>query len=125
MSTAKAFLKPVLGRSNLKLETGVLVEKVIFEGRRAVGVRYRQNGRVVEAQEQGRVAGVGDRPAELLVDRLHQSILDEDLVGVIEHRATFDSDRQDEHPKNRLEDHLQRPFDEVVHNSATSPRVCG
>src|ERR1700704_2681751 len=37
-SSARAFLKPVLGRSNLRLETGVLVEKVVFDGKRAVGV---------------------------------------------------------------------------------------
>ena len=55
MSAAKAFLKPVLDRPNLKLETGVLVEKVLFEGRRAVGVRFRQNGQVVEARAKGEV----------------------------------------------------------------------
>src|SRR5947209_6682510 len=37
-SAARGFLKPVLGRSNLRLETGVLVEAAAFEGRRAVGV---------------------------------------------------------------------------------------
>jgi choline dehydrogenase-like flavoprotein len=55
MSTARAFLKPVLNRSNLRLETGVLVEKVLFEGRRAVGVQYRQNGQVVTARTRGEV----------------------------------------------------------------------
>jgi choline dehydrogenase-like flavoprotein len=35
----------VLKRPNLRLETGVLVEKVLFEGRRAVGVQFRRNGR--------------------------------------------------------------------------------
>jgi len=55
MSTARAFLKPVLGRPNLRLETGVLVEKVLFEGRRAVGVQYRQNGQVVTARTRGEV----------------------------------------------------------------------
>src|SRR5436190_119596 len=44
-SSARAFLKPVLTRTNLRLETGVLVEKVIFKGKRAVGVRFRQDGR--------------------------------------------------------------------------------
>src|SRR5581483_9582932 len=34
-SAARGFLKPVLGRTNLRLETGVLVERVLFEGRRA------------------------------------------------------------------------------------------
>ena len=42
VSTARAFLKPVLNRPNLRLETGSLVESLIFEGRRAVGVRWRQ-----------------------------------------------------------------------------------
>ena len=55
MSAARAFLKPVLKRPNLKLETGVLVEKVLFEGKRAVGVRFRQNGRLVEARASGEV----------------------------------------------------------------------
>ena len=55
MSTARAFLKPVMTRPNLRLETGVLVEKVVFEGRRCVGVRFRQNGRLVEARARGEV----------------------------------------------------------------------
>lgn len=54
-SSARAFLKPVLGRSNLRLETGVLVEKVLFEGKRAVGVLFRQDGRLVEARARGEV----------------------------------------------------------------------
>ena len=54
-SSARAFLKPVLGRTNLRLETGVLVEKVVVEGGRAVGVRFRQGGRLVEARTKGEV----------------------------------------------------------------------
>lgn len=55
MSTARAFLKPVLKRSNLRLETGVLVEKVLIEGGRAVGVQFRQGGQVIEARARGEV----------------------------------------------------------------------
>ena len=55
MSAARAFLKPVLNRPNLKLETGVLVEKLSFEGRRCTGVLYRQDGRLVEARARGEV----------------------------------------------------------------------
>ena len=54
-SSARAFLKPVLSRTNLRLETGVLVEKVIVEGGRAVGVQFRQGGRLVEARTKGEV----------------------------------------------------------------------
>ena len=55
VSTARAFLKPALKRPNLRLETGVLVEKVLFEGRRAVGVQFRQNGQLVAARARGEV----------------------------------------------------------------------
>ena len=43
-SAARGFLKPVLNRHNLRLETGCLVEGLIFEGKRATGVRWRQDG---------------------------------------------------------------------------------
>jgi choline dehydrogenase len=55
MSVATAFLKPVLNRPNLRLETGVLVEKIVFEGKRAVGVQFRQNGKLIEARARGEV----------------------------------------------------------------------
>ncbi len=54
-SAARGFLKPVLGRPNLRLETGVLVEKVLFEGPRAVGVRFRRGGQAFEARARGEV----------------------------------------------------------------------
>lgn len=43
-SAARGFLKPVLSRQNLRLETGCLTERVLVENGRAVGVAYRQNG---------------------------------------------------------------------------------
>ncbi|HTV37584.1 MAG TPA: GMC family oxidoreductase N-terminal domain-containing protein [Xanthobacteraceae bacterium] len=43
-SAASAFLKPALARGNLRLETGCLVEGVMFEGKRAIGVRWRKGG---------------------------------------------------------------------------------
>jgi choline dehydrogenase len=54
-SAARGFLKPILKRQNLRLETDVLVEKVIFENNRAIGVRFRQGDRVVEARTKGEV----------------------------------------------------------------------
>lgn len=54
-SAARGFLKPVLARRNLRLETGVLVEKVLFEGSRAVGVRFFRGGQAFEARAQGEV----------------------------------------------------------------------
>jgi choline dehydrogenase len=40
-STSAAFLKPALKRSNLRVVTGATATKLLFEGRKAVGVAYR------------------------------------------------------------------------------------
>ena len=54
-SAARGFLKPVLNRQNLRLETRCLVEKILFEGSRAAGVRWRQNGGTHTARCRGEV----------------------------------------------------------------------
>src|ERR1700739_2438154 len=54
-SAARGFLKPVLDRANLRLETGCLVERVEFDGRRAAGVRWRQDGTPRRATCRGEV----------------------------------------------------------------------
>jgi choline dehydrogenase-like flavoprotein len=54
-SAARGFLKPVLHRRNLRVETGVLVERVLLDGRRATGVAYRQNGAAHVAKARGEV----------------------------------------------------------------------
>lgn len=43
---ASAFLEPAMGRPNLHVETHALTTRVLFEGRRAVGVEYRQGGQL-------------------------------------------------------------------------------
>ena len=43
-SAATAFLKPILKRPNLHLATGAHVERILFDGRRATGLRYSQHG---------------------------------------------------------------------------------
>src|SRR4030095_1915369 len=54
-SAARGFLKPVLGRPNLRLETGCLVERVELQDWRAHGVRWRQDGVTKTARCNGEV----------------------------------------------------------------------
>ncbi len=54
-SAATAFLKPVLHRGNLRLETNCLVEGIVFDGRRAAGVRWRQGGETRTARCRGEI----------------------------------------------------------------------
>jgi choline dehydrogenase len=93
-SAARGFLAPALHRPNLRLETGALVEKVLFDGRRAVGVRFRGHGRAFEARARGEVilcagaigsvqllqlSGVG--PGEWLAEHGIAEVLDRPGVG--------------------------------------------
>jgi len=43
-STATAYLRPAEKRPNLRVETNALATKIVFEGTRAIGVEYVQNG---------------------------------------------------------------------------------
>ncbi|GLS32179.1 choline dehydrogenase [Mesorhizobium albiziae] len=45
MSAARAFLRPAMKRGNVRVETGALATRILFEGRRAVGIEYEKNGR--------------------------------------------------------------------------------
>ena len=49
-STAKAYLTPAKHRPNLRIETNALAGKLVFEGRRAVGITYRQGGELKMAR---------------------------------------------------------------------------
>jgi choline dehydrogenase-like flavoprotein len=54
-SAARAFLKPVLGRQNLRLITGCLAEGVTFDGHRAAGVAWSRGGVASRARCRGEV----------------------------------------------------------------------
>jgi choline dehydrogenase len=93
-SSARGFLKPALTRQNLRLETDVLVDRLIVENGRAVGVRFLQDGEVIEARTSGEVilcagaigsvqvlqrSGIG--PAEWLAPLGIDVVLDKPGVG--------------------------------------------
>jgi choline dehydrogenase len=93
-SSARGFLKPVLHRQNLRLETGCLAEGLDFEGKRVTGVRWRQNGELRSARCRGEVilsagaigsphllmlSGVG--PAAALAQHGIPTLLDKPGVG--------------------------------------------
>ncbi|AWY44358.1 choline dehydrogenase [Pseudomonas putida] len=93
-SAADAFLRPALQRDNLRLMTHALVHRVLFEGRRAVGVEFEQDGQVFVAHARREVilsagavnspqllqlSGVG--PAALLKRHGIPVVLDNEAVG--------------------------------------------
>ncbi len=93
-SAARGFLKPVLHRKNLQLESGCLAEGIDFTGKRASGVRWRQDGQPRNAKCRGEVilsagaigsphllmlSGVG--PAAQLAQHGIATVLDKPGVG--------------------------------------------
>src|SRR5260221_3721851 len=93
-SSARSFLKPALQRRNLCLEKNVLVDRLIVEHGRAVGVRFIQGGETVEARAKAEVilcagsigstqvlhrSGIG--PAEWLAPLGIGCVLDRQGVG--------------------------------------------
>ena len=101
-SAATAFLDPIRRRANLKILSGVVVDRLLFEGRRAVGVTATQEGRPVSFRATREVliaagalaspailqrSGVG--PASLLREAGISVVADRAGVGanLREHRA--------------------------------------
>ncbi len=102
MSAAKAFLDPVRGRSNLTIRTGAHVARIVFEGRRAVGVALREAGGevvlrarrdiilsagAIQSPKLLQLSGVG--PGRLLQDLGIDVVVDAPDVGeqLLEHRC--------------------------------------
>ena len=75
-STAVGYLHPAMGRPNLTVETEAHTTRVLFEGKRAVGVEYLQKGRIHTAKTQGEVilaAGAVASPQLLEVSGVGQA----------------------------------------------------
>jgi choline dehydrogenase len=92
-SAAKAYLRPAMARGNVTVATRALTTRVVFDGRRAVGVEYLQGGRTLRAHAEREVivsggainspqilmlSGIG--PADSL--RTHGIAVTQDLPGV-------------------------------------------
>ncbi|MCX2980574.1 choline dehydrogenase [Halieaceae bacterium IMCC14734] len=54
-STSLAYLKPAKSRPNLTIRTKVLVEKVLLENKRAVGIQYQHKGKIHKVMAQREV----------------------------------------------------------------------
>ena len=68
-STARAYLHPALSRPNLTVETNAHTNRILFEGKRAVGVEFIRNGHATQIRAEREViisSGVFNSPQILL-----------------------------------------------------------
>ncbi|MFD1612702.1 GMC family oxidoreductase [Sphingomonas tabacisoli] len=97
-STAKAYLEPALSRPNLGIWTDVLVERVIFEDKRATGVALRRGGRAetVQAREVILCGGAINSPQLLMLSGIGPAEhLQEQGIGVVHDAPDVGGNLQD------------------------------
>lgn len=112
-SAAKAYLTPARGRSNLRIETQAHASQLMLQGRRAVGVHYRQDGVMKSARCRGEVllsAGAIQSPQVLQLSGIGAgSLLQERGIEVVHHLPGVGENLQD-HLQIRLSYECARPI---------------
>jgi choline dehydrogenase len=86
---ADAYLRPVLRRKNLKLITEATATRVVFDGRRAVGVKFDKDGgrEVIRARREVVLsAGIVNSPQLLMLSGIgHREHLQQHGIDVVHH----------------------------------------
>jgi choline dehydrogenase-like flavoprotein len=108
-SSARGFLRPALSRPNLKVETHAHATRILFEGKRAIGVEILQNGnlrRILARKEVILSAGAIASPQLLQLSGIgNGTLLQEHGIDVVHHLPGVGEN---------LQDHLQlRPIYKV------------
>ncbi len=108
-SAARGFLRPALSRSNLKVETHAHATRILFEGKRAIGVEILQNGtlrQILACKEVILSAGAIASPQLLQLSGIGDgALLKEHGIDVVHHLPGVGEN---------LQDHLQlRPIYKV------------
>jgi choline dehydrogenase len=89
-SAAVAFLHPAMGRSNLQVELRAMTTKIIFDGKKAVGIEFVQNGetrKVMVAREVILAAGSVESPKLLEISGVGQGALLQELGIPVVHES--------------------------------------
>jgi choline dehydrogenase len=98
-STARGYLKPARSRGNLKVAANALTTRILFEGRRAVGVEYRHEGALKTARAAGEVivaAGALNSPQVMQLSGLGPAALLQSFgVDVVADMPGVGADLQD------------------------------
>ena len=99
MSASRAYLRPIMKRSNLTVITKALVTRILFEGKCAVGVEYTKASKLYQANAKREVilsAGAVNSPQLLQLSGIGpESLLKEASVSVIHDSPAVGKNLQD------------------------------
>jgi len=123
-SAARAFLRPVLGRPNLTVTKHAHVTRVLFEGKRAIGVEWLSDGQVEQARAEREVilsGGALQSPQILQLSGIGPAnVLTRYGIGIIAEAPEVGENLQDHYQarvilrlkeKMSLNDQVRNPFE--------------
>jgi choline dehydrogenase len=121
-STAKGYLKPALKRANLEVVSEALATRVVFEGKRAVGVEYRRGNETFQARAEGEVVlsgGAFNSPQLLQLSGVGPGgLLREHGIEVLHEMPGVGADLQD-HFQSRFNYRCNEPI--TINDTMSSP----
>ena len=126
-STAVGYLHPVMGRPNLTVETEAQATRILFDGKKAVGVEFIQRGEKRSARTQGEVilaAGAVASPQLLEVSGVGQGALIQSLGVPLVHELKGVGENLQDHFMIGCQWRLKPEFT-TVNELSRGPRLLG
>ncbi|MPT47734.1 MAG: choline dehydrogenase [Sphingobium sp.] len=99
-SAAVGYLHPAMKRPNLTVETRAMTTRILFQGKKAVGVEFRQNGllrKVMVGREVIIAAGSVESPKLLEISGIGQGALLQDLGIAVVHESPLVGENMQDH----------------------------
>lgn len=111
-STSRGYLSEALARGNVQVATEALVLRILFEGQRAVGIEYEQNGKIHQALARREVlltAGAINSPQLLLLSGIGPAAELRDLGIRVIHDLPGVGKRLNDHPDTVVQYLCKKP----------------
>ncbi|MGW8465694.1 choline dehydrogenase [Pseudomonas sp. CLCA07] len=111
-STSRGYLSEALARGNVRVVTDALALRILFDGKRAIGVEYEQSGKTHHAHARREVvltAGAINSPQLLLLSGIGPAAELRDLGITVKHDLSGVGKRLNDHPDTVVQYLCKRP----------------
>lgn len=111
-STSRGYLSEALARGNVRVVTDALALRILFDGKRAIGVEYEQSGKTHHARARREVvltAGAINSPQLLLLSGIGPAAELRDLGITVKHDLSGVGKRLNDHPDTVVQYLCKRP----------------
>nr|WP_166180642.1 GMC family oxidoreductase N-terminal domain-containing protein [Altererythrobacter segetis] len=119
-SAAVAYLHPAMNRPNLQVELRAMTTKILFEGKKAVGIEFMQNGekrKVMVAREVILAAGSVESPKLLEISGIGQGALLQELGVPVIHESKMVGENMQDHVMIGCQARLKEDWHSINHRA--------